>query len=99
MDLIRGNLTLSSLECADLRNIEVVVFVLGKVLEELHQKVVVVECCLIVVCVVVHVRIVRVREANTHWGLHCKPGTVGDHRFKMGRGGIRKIMLLMLAQV
>ena len=54
----------------DSRYVKVVVLILGEILEELHQEVVVVEGSLVVVCVIVHVRIVRVGEAHTHRGLH-----------------------------
>lgn len=55
---------------AHLRNVEVVVLVLWEVFKELYKKVVVVKCSLVVICVVVHIRVIRVGEPHTHWGLH-----------------------------
>ena len=54
----------------NLRNVEVVVLVLRKAFKEFYKEAVVVQCSLVVICVVVHIRIVRVGESDTHWGLH-----------------------------
>lgn len=54
----------------NLRNVEVVVLVLRKAFKELYKEAVVVQCSLVVICVVVHIRIIRVGEPHTHWGLH-----------------------------
>lgn len=63
---------------SDSRNVEVIASILREVSEELNQKLIVVQSSFVVIGVIVYIRIVRIGESDTNWGLHCDKRVCGD---------------------